>query len=217
MAGNTSRATLTTGTPQYGAMGTLDSFLVQGGTVTINGNGLDLSTTDYAAILSRALQVNAAIYASELRVVTGANQVSADHAQVTPTAGTGTAPTFALDVSALGGMYAKKITLIGIPDGTSNTLLFAEKYARCGAGGSLWGQVAPDLWQPVFAAWSKGLFQVRPTAAECDPQRASTPFAGGIQVALADASVRSVSPGVRPETWWAACTPAGGEVLGGDW
>jgi len=46
---NTSRATLTTGTPQYGAMGTLDSFLVQGGTVTIQGNGLDLSTTDYAA------------------------------------------------------------------------------------------------------------------------------------------------------------------------
>lgn len=114
---NTSRATLTTGTPQYGAMGTLDSFLVQGGTVTINGNGLDLSTTDYAAILSRALQVNAAIYASELKVVTGANQVSADHAQVTPTAGTGTAPTFALDVSALGGMYAKKITLIGTEAG----------------------------------------------------------------------------------------------------
>lgn len=110
---NTSRATLTTGTPQFGAMGTLDSFLVQGGTVTIDGNGLDLSTTDYAAILSRALQVNAAIYASELKVVTGANQVSADHAQVTPTAGTGAAPTFALDVSALGGMYAKKITLIG--------------------------------------------------------------------------------------------------------
>ncbi len=110
---NTSRATLTTGTPQYGAMGTLDAFLVQGGTVTIDGNGLDLSTTDYAAILSRALQVNAAIYASELKVVTGANQVSADHAQVTPTAGTGNAPTFALDVSALGGMYAKKITLIG--------------------------------------------------------------------------------------------------------
>lgn len=114
---NTSRATLTTGTPQYGAMGTLDSFLVQGGTVTINGNGLDLSTTDYAAILSRALQVNAAIYASELKVVTGANQVSADHAQVTPTAGTGAAPTFALDVSALGGMYAKKITLIGTEAG----------------------------------------------------------------------------------------------------
>lgn len=114
---NTSRATLTTGTPQYGAMGTLDSFLVQGGTVTIQGNGLDLSTTDYAAILSRALQANAAIYASELKVVTGANQISADHGQVTSMAGTGSAPTFALDVSALGGMYAKKITLIGTEAG----------------------------------------------------------------------------------------------------
>jgi len=114
---NTSRATLTTGTPQYGTLGTLDTFLVQGGTITVSGNGLDLSTTDYAAILSRALQVNAAIYASELKVVTGANQISADHAQVAPTAGTGNGPTFALDVSALGGMYAKKITLIGTEAG----------------------------------------------------------------------------------------------------
>jgi hypothetical protein len=103
------------------------------------------------------------------------------------------------------------------PDGTSNTLLFAEKYARCGAGGSLWGRTAVDLWLPVFAAWSYLPFQVRPSAADCDPTRASTPFSGAIQVALADASVRGVSAGISPETWRAACTPDRGEVLGGDW
>ena len=32
-------------------------------------------------------------------------------------------------------------------------------------------------------------------------------------IALADGSVRQVSAGIRPETWWALCTPAGGEVL----
>ncbi|WP_276318399.1 filamentous hemagglutinin N-terminal domain-containing protein [Variovorax gossypii] len=110
---NASRATLTTGTPQFNAVGGLDSFLVRGGTVTIDGAGLDASKTDYAAILARAVQANASIWASELKVVTGANQISADHGQITPTAGTGAAPTFALDVAALGGMYANKIVLIG--------------------------------------------------------------------------------------------------------
>lgn len=110
---NASRATLTTGTPQFNALGGLDSFLVRGGTVTIDGAGLDASKTDYAAILARAVQVNAGIWASELKVVTGANEVGADHGQITPTAGTGVAPTFALDVAALGGMYANKIVLVG--------------------------------------------------------------------------------------------------------
>jgi filamentous hemagglutinin len=114
---NASRATLTTGTPQLNALGGLDSFLVRGGTITINGAGLDASKTDYAAILARAVEANAGIWASELKVVTGANQVSADHSQISPTAGTGAAPTFALDVAALGGMYAGKIVLIGTEAG----------------------------------------------------------------------------------------------------
>ncbi|WGT61495.1 filamentous hemagglutinin N-terminal domain-containing protein [Variovorax paradoxus] len=114
---NASRTTVTTGTPQFNAIGGLDSFLVRGGTVTIDGAGLDASKTDYAAILARAVQVNAAIYATDLKVVTGANQISADHSQITPTSGTGTAPTFALDAAALGGMYAGKITLIGTEAG----------------------------------------------------------------------------------------------------
>jgi filamentous hemagglutinin len=114
---NASRATLTTGTPQLNAQGGLDSFVVRGGTISIDGAGLDLSRTDYAAILARAVQVNAAIWANELKVVTGANQVSADQSQISPTAGTGPTPTFALDVAQLGGMYANKIMLIGTEAG----------------------------------------------------------------------------------------------------
>jgi hypothetical protein len=102
-------------------------------------------------------------------------------------------------------------------DGTSNTILFAEKYARCGSGGSLWGHTVRDLWQPTFGAWTRDPFQTRPAPPECDPSRAATPFPGGLNVALADASVRAVSTGISPATWWAACTPAGGEVLGSDW
>ncbi|MCU4121198.1 hypothetical protein N8A90_19140, partial [Variovorax sp. N23] len=114
---NVNRATLTTGTPQFNAQGGLDSFVVRGGNVRIEGAGLDAAKTDYAAILARAVQVNAGLWANELKVVTGANQVSADSSQVNPTAGNGAAPSFALDVAALGGMYAGKITLVGTEAG----------------------------------------------------------------------------------------------------
>jgi hypothetical protein len=34
---------------------------------------------------------------------------------------------------------------------------------------------------------------------------------------MGDASVRSVSSSVTGATWWAACTPNGGDTLGSDW
>ncbi|MBB1602286.1 hypothetical protein A9977_19795 [Variovorax sp. UMC13] len=114
---NASRATLTTGTPQFNAHGGLDSFLVRGGTVNIEGTGLDASKTDYAAILARAVQLNAGVWANELKVVAGANQVTVDGSAQAPVAPTGPTPSFALDVAALGGMYAGKITLIGTEAG----------------------------------------------------------------------------------------------------
>jgi filamentous hemagglutinin len=119
---NTSKATLTTGTPIVSG-GSLDGYRVQGGDISINGNGLDLSTTDYSAILARAVQVNAGIWANELKVVTGANQIDASSLAVNATpvtttiAGTGAVPSFALDVAQVGGMYAGKIHLIGTEQG----------------------------------------------------------------------------------------------------
>jgi len=38
-----------------------------------------------------------------------------------------------------------------------------------------------------------------------------------LALGLADGSVRGVSPGLSGATWWAAVTPADGEVLGSDW
>lgn len=60
-------------------------------------------------------------------------------------------------------------------------------------------------------------FQVRPNLKECDPRLAQTPHTGGLLVALCDGSVRSLAPGMAETTYWAAVTPAGGEVLGSDW
>ena len=64
-------------------------------------------------------------------------------------------------------------------------------------------------------------FQVNPKPytdpTVCIRQRPSTPHTGIIVVGLCDGSVRTVSAGISPLTWWQACTPAGGEVLGTDW
>ncbi|MDZ4284055.1 MAG: hemagglutinin repeat-containing protein, partial [Hydrogenophaga sp.] len=116
---NASRATLTTGTPVMNA-GALEGFRVQGGQVRVEGLGLDASTTDHAAILARAVKVNAGLWAQALTVVTGVNDVSANSAGITPLApvsGVGSAPAFALDVAAIGGMYAGQIHLIGTEAG----------------------------------------------------------------------------------------------------
>ena len=51
----------------------------------------------------------------------------------------------------------------------------------------------------------------------CDKRLASTGHTGGMNVALADGSVRFLNQAITPATWWAACTPEGGEALGGDW
>ena len=139
-----------------------------------------------------------------------------------------------------------------IPDGTSNTILQAEKHARCTNttmppqfrdGGSAWayGGAGPFPWLPppmappvkVFgpgfcipafanqgapnAIGSKSIFQVQPREGNCDPTRAATAHAGGIQVGLVDGSVRTLAPSLSGDTWAAAVTRAGGEVLGSDW
>jgi prepilin-type N-terminal cleavage/methylation domain-containing protein len=111
--------------------------------------------------------------------------------------------------------------LTQFPDGTSNTIGFAEKYARCNGNGTLWahGQWNPN-WEPAFAVWETGpgsKFQIQPVGSACNPQLASTSHGSGMVSALCDGSVRTISAGVSPNTWWAACTPAGGEVLGPDW
>ncbi|MFO0845948.1 MAG: DUF1559 domain-containing protein [Gemmataceae bacterium] len=121
-------------------------------------------------------------------------------------------------------------------DGLSNTILYAEKVAVCqrpslsGAPGgpyyNIWayGRTAWKEWNPVFAYQIQGpasKFQVQPTtigaSATCDPRLASAPRSAGILVGLGDGSCRLVGAGVSPDTWWAACTPTGGEVLGNDW
>jgi prepilin-type N-terminal cleavage/methylation domain-containing protein len=78
-----------------------------------------------------------------------------------------------------------------------------------------WGDVVPvTAGSPPVTRPSRAgaTFQVRPALYHADPYLPQTPFSAGLPVALFDGSVRTIRPGVSPEVFWAAVTPAGGEV-----
>ncbi len=124
----------------------------------------------------------------------------------------------------------------GFPDGMTQTVVVAEKYAQCNGRGYpdannwyswQWGHfanvfvAAPGcvfLGTDTFTG-TEPTFQVRPRWAdrpgECNAGLPHTPF-DALQVALADGSVRGVPPSVAPQTWYRACDPEDG-LVNADW
>jgi len=132
---------------------------------------------------------------------------------------------------------AGTMSIPGIADGSSNTVLFAEKMGQCAINGSgsnnrhnLWAHGAwNNSYSPIFAVgpanasanWSdigngqsgyvgtSAMFQVAPKPANCG--LASGSHTGAIVVGLGDGSVRTLSAGTSAATWWALLTPNGGD------
>jgi prepilin-type N-terminal cleavage/methylation domain-containing protein/prepilin-type processing-associated H-X9-DG protein len=128
------------------------------------------------------------------------------------------------------------------PDGTSNTIAFAEHYAdppgkprfdwftsipilgasefmrRASFADKEYGDVVPVTTNGSTIPSVSGLtFQVRPPVAQVDPRIPQTPHSGGMPVGMADGSARILRPTLSERTFWALVTPAGGEVIQGDW
>ncbi len=80
---NTSRAILTTGTPNLNADGSLAGFDTTRGLITVQGAGLNAGHVDQVDLIARAVHANAAIYTNTLNVVAGANRVDHDTLQTT--------------------------------------------------------------------------------------------------------------------------------------
>ena len=115
---NTPKATLTTGRPVIDTKGQLKSYDVDGGAVTIEGRGLNASNVGSFEIITRSAQINAELHAKDLTIVTGRNEVDAKTLAATAKAPDGSqAPQLAIDSSALGGMYAGAIKLVGTESG----------------------------------------------------------------------------------------------------
>jgi prepilin-type N-terminal cleavage/methylation domain-containing protein len=110
----------------------------------------------------------------------------------------------------------------GVPDGTSNTIAFVERYAyKCDYssgvyGNRTWGEDGPNggpsLWAPVLI--HAGLFQVAPRVGKqsCYTPQAYT--ASGCQVGFVDGSVHMANPGISGTTWWRLLLPNDGLPIG---
>ena len=113
------------------------------------------------------------------------------------------------------------MTFTSITDGLSNTLMFGEKYCRCNGQGAVWGITwVGDGWTPVFAGYNKNKWQqnpMPPKSSSCDPTTISSSHTGGMNACLADGSVKFLSSGLDPTTWWSLCTPQGNEAITTNW
>ena len=123
-----------------------------------------------------------------------------------------------------------------VPDGTSTTVMLAERYGTCGsagrqeeARGNLWADSNAG-WRPVFCINDDDQtprtagyrpcksFQVTPNwLSGCDTTRAQSAHSGGLPVALADGSVRIVTAGIAETVWAAVCHPADGISANAEW
>ena len=110
---NTPRATLSTGAPVI-EDGQLKGFDVEGGDIAVEGMGVNASNLDQFDLITRSAKINAEIHAKRLNIIAGRNDVDATTLQATAKADDGSEkPQVAIDSSALGGMYAGAIRLVG--------------------------------------------------------------------------------------------------------
>ena len=117
---NIPHATLTTA--KVGFSNGRASYEVERGDILIEGKGLDATSTQELKLYTKALKLNAALHGNSIDVVTGINHI-ADDGTVTVKDSTGASrPAFSIDSTALGGIYANKIRLIGTQHGVGVNL-----------------------------------------------------------------------------------------------
>ncbi|MBV4542851.1 hemagglutinin repeat-containing protein [Pseudomonas vlassakiae] len=114
---NTPRATLSTGTPVI-SNGQLTGYRVDQGQIAIEGAGVNANNVDSFELIARSARINAEIQARNLTIIAGRNDVDAHTLAATARADDGSArPALAIDSSALGGMYAGAVKLVGTEAG----------------------------------------------------------------------------------------------------
>ena len=128
---NVSRLGLVSGSVNMNGSGNIDSFTLGNGqnsniiitgidTPTYANLGLDASTVDYVDIITRSVQVLGDIHAKgdlNFRLGNGAYDYANRTINSDSSIGAATKPSFALDSSYLGGMYAGRISLIATENG----------------------------------------------------------------------------------------------------
>lgn len=122
-----------------------------------------------------------------------------------------------------------------VSDGLSKTITFAERYRKCNASSSeaLWahgpwaqcymamlhygprsGAHAYGQWNGYGQGGPASKPQNNPLAADCVWYLPQSFHPNGIQVGMGDGSTQFISAAIDGNTWWALCTPNGGESAG---
>ena len=114
---NTARVTLATGRTEMDAAGNLAALRIDDGKVVITGKGLSAKGVDSAELYARAIEINAGLWAEHAKIVTGVNTIGYTDGEISPITADSNTPSYALDLSAIGGMYANRIALVGTEKG----------------------------------------------------------------------------------------------------
>jgi filamentous hemagglutinin len=107
---NTPRVTLSTGAPVFRS-GAFQGLDVRGGAVIIEGDGLDAGAAGYFSIISRMALLKGPLWGRDVSIITGTGIFGNDGAFLVEKDSDGK-PGFAVDATALGGIYAGRIKIL---------------------------------------------------------------------------------------------------------
>lgn len=115
-------------------------------------------------------------------------------------------------------------------NGTSNTVVHAERISVCDGTKGATGVLRACLWDwnepgsasghaqwPIFGYYNQLPPQAAPITGQCNYGNPSGGHTSGVNVAMGDGSCRSVAGSITPSTWAVVTNPNGSGVVGSDW
>ena len=112
---NSRSLTLTTGS--INKLSPKEIELISNNSIDIVGDGLNDKSSDYTNVISNAINLNSNIHANELNIIGEKALTSSKDRLYNDVKAKNQENSFSLDSSALGGMYANKIKLVGTSNG----------------------------------------------------------------------------------------------------
>ena len=135
---NSRSLTLTTG--NINKLSPKEIELISDKSIDIVGDGLNDKSSDYTNVISNAININSNIHANELNIIGEKEVASSSGKLYNDVKAKNQENSFSLDSSALGGMYANKIKLVGTSNGVgvnNNGLMIANNNIEISLDGDI--------------------------------------------------------------------------------